>query len=95
MGIFSKEGILMMVKKDGAETRKIRISQIAKDLQARFHEKKNNGHKEELKLTKFVAFQQYETGLTKSKIVEYLRIIETMGQCEIDLENDKIRKPLV
>jgi hypothetical protein len=84
-----------MVKKDGAETRRIRIEQIARDLQSGFYEKKSKGESEELILSKFVAIQMYKTGLTKSKILDYLSIIETMGQCEIDTDNDKIRKPLV
>jgi hypothetical protein len=82
-----------MVKKDGAETRRERISQIAKDLQAAFYEKKENGEKEELSLSKFISLEMYRTGLTRDKVIEYLGIIEAMGQCEIDSENDKIRKP--
>ena len=84
-----------MVKKDGAETRRERISQIARDLQAEFYEKKKNGNKEEIVLSKFVAFEMYTTGLSKSKVMEYLGIIEEMGQCEIDPVNDKIKKSVV
>ena len=84
-----------MVKRDGAETRRERISKIARDLQSRFYEKKIKGKKEELVLSKFVAFQMYETGLSESKIMEYLEIIKKMGQCEIDSINDRITKPAV
>lgn len=82
-----------MVKRDGAETRRERISQIARDLQAAFYERKERGEKEELDLSKFIGSQMYKTGLTKEKIEEYLEVLETMGQCELDSVSDKIRKP--
>jgi len=81
-----------MVKRDGAETRKERISQIARDLQAAFYEKKEKGEPEELELLKFIGLEMYNTGLTKTKIMEYLEPIEIRGLCELDLENSKIRK---
>lgn len=82
-----------MVARDGAETRKERISQIAKDLQAAFYERKEKGEPEELELSKFIGLEMYNTGLTKTKTMEYLEIIETLGLCELDKENGKIRKP--
>ena len=81
-----------MVKRDGAETRKERISQIAGDLQAEFYEKKEKGEKPELQLSKFIFLLMYNTGLTKEKISLYLEVIQGMGQCEIDSENDKVIK---
>ena len=82
-----------MVKKDGAETRRERISQIARSLQAAFHEKKEKGEIAELKLSKFISLVMFNTGLTKEKVVLYLEVIQDIGQCEIDSENGKIRKP--
>ncbi len=82
-----------MVKRDGAETRRERISQIARDLQAAFFEKKGKGEPEELELRKFIGLEEYKTGLTKLKIMEYLEPIEFRGLCELDLENGKIKKP--
>ena len=84
-----------MKNNDGASKRKERIHKIAKDLQAKFYEKKKKGEKEELSLSKFVAFEMYNMGLTKVTVMEYLRIIEGVGLCEIDYENDIIKKPLV
>ena len=84
-----------MVKKDGAETRRERISQIARDLQSAFHELKEKEEKEELVLSKFIAFQMFNMGLSEGKVMEYLRIIEKVGQCEIDTANDIIRKLLL
>ena len=81
-----------MKKNDGAVRRKERIHKIAKDLQAIFYEKKKNGEKEAKILTKFVAFEQYDMGLTKPTVMEYLGIIEELGQIEIDYENNKIKK---
>ena len=80
-----------MVKKDGAETRRQRIAQIAKMVQATLHASKNG----EIPLSKFVAGVMYETGLTRDKIVEYLEVPEEMGQFEMDIVNDKIRKPQI
>lgn len=78
-----------MVKRDGAETRRQRIAHIARMVQAALHASKNG----EIPLSKFVAGVMYETGLTREKILEYMEVPEQMGQFEIDIVNDKIRKP--
>ena len=39
-----------------------------------------------------LAALQYDTGLTEDKLLEYLKILEKIGQFELDLENDKIKK---
>ena len=48
----------------------------------------------ELKLSKTLAVLEYDTGLTEDKLMEYIEIIERLGQITIDLENDKIKKPM-
>jgi hypothetical protein len=78
-----------MVKRDGAETRRQRITLIAKMAHSAIHTSQNG----EISLEKFVASVMYETGLTQEKIMEYLRVSEKMGQFEIDDVNDVIRKP--
>ena len=80
-----------MVKRDGAETRRERISQIARALQAALFESKSG----EISLSKFVGVMMFQTGLTKEKVMEYLEVIETMDQAELDVLNDKIKKPQV
>ena len=77
-----------MARRDGAETRRQRIAQIAKMVQAALHASKG-----EIPLSKFVAGVMYETGLTRDKIMEYLEVPEAMGQFEIDDVSDKIRTP--
>jgi len=81
-----------MVKKDGAETRRERIKEIARSLQAAFHEKKEKGEKLELQLSKFISSVMFNTGLTKEKVILYLEVIQDMDQCGIDFDNDKVRK---
>ena len=75
-----------MVKRDGAAIRKERIQEIAKTIQSLLHKQT------EISLSKTVAILQYEFGLTKEKIMEYLRILEALGQFTLDIERDKIRK---
>jgi hypothetical protein len=83
-----------MVKRDGAETRRERISQIARIIQAALFQKKDNGEEsDEISFQKTVGAIMYETGLTREKVVEYLEVIEVMGQIELDVVNDKVRKP--
>jgi len=76
-----------MVRMDGAETRKERISQVAKTIQSALFQNKEVGW---VSLSKMVAKIMIETGLTKHKIVEYLEILQSAGQFQIDLENEKI-----
>jgi len=77
-----------MVRRDGAEARKERIEKIARSIQATLHTEK------ELKLSKTLAVLEYDTGLTEDKLMEYIEIIEKLGQITIDMENDKIKKPV-
>lgn len=75
-----------MVRKDGAEVRRQRIAEIGKAVQKSLL---NHG---EIVLSKTIAVLQYESGLTKEKVLEYLEVLENLGQFEIDRENDKIKK---
>jgi hypothetical protein len=81
-----------MVKRDGAETRRERISQIARSIQATFQQNKEDG---EISLSKLIGLIMYQHGLTREKVMEYLQVIETMGQIELDVVNDKIMKAKV
>lgn len=75
-----------MVRRDGAEVRKERIQEIARLIHRSLH---NHG---EISLSKTFATLQYEFGLTKDKIQEYLEILEGLGQFLIEKEEDKIKK---
>ncbi len=75
-----------MVRRDGAEVRKERIQEIARLIHRSLH---NHG---EISLSKTLATLQYEFGLTKDKIQEYLEILEGLGQFLIEKEEDMIKK---
>ncbi len=75
-----------MVRRDGAAVRKERIQEIARKIQSLLHKQT------EISLSKTVAILQYEFGLTREKIMEYLRIVEVLGHFTLDIEGDKIRK---
>ena len=75
-----------MVRKDGAEARKERLQQIARAIQAALHKE------DELSLSKLMATLQYDLGLTRDRVQEYLEILENVGQFEIDKQGDKIRR---
>ena len=75
-----------MVRRDGAAIRKERIQEIARKIQSILHKQS------EISLSKTVATLQYEFGLTREKIMEYLRLLEALGQFTLDIEGDKIRK---
>lgn len=73
-----------MVRRDGAAIRKERIQEIARKIQSLLCDHN------ELSLSKTVAVLQYEFGLTKDKIMEYLCILEDLGQFILDIKGDKI-----
>lgn len=75
-----------MVRRDGAAIRKERIQEIARFIQRSLC---NHGG---ISLSKTIASLEYEFGLTKEKIMEYLSILEALGQFVLDKEHDKIRK---
>jgi hypothetical protein len=75
-----------MVRRDGAEIRKERIQDIAKNIHRLLL---NHG---ELQLSKVLAGLQYEYGLTREKLIEYLEILEGLGHFILYREHDKIGK---
>lgn len=75
-----------MVRKDGAEIRKQRIQEIATTV-LRLLNIEN-----EMVLSKLLATLEYQTGLTKDKLMEYLEIMESMGQFTLSKESDRIFK---
>jgi len=81
-----------MVRKDGAETKKERISKIAQYVQASIYQNKDAGF---IPLKKTVALLEIETGLTKEKIIDYLALLQEAGQIELDPEKNQIRKSSV
>jgi hypothetical protein len=75
-----------MVRRDGAEVRKERIQEIARLIHRSLQ---RNG---EICLSKTLSLIQYEFGLTRDKIREYIGILEGLGQFLIETEHDKIKK---
>lgn len=75
-----------MVRKDGAEARKERMEQIAKRIMAKLSMEK------EISLSKETAEIEYEFGLRKERIMEYLEILEKLTRFVLDKDNDKIKK---
>jgi hypothetical protein len=75
-----------MVGRDGAEARKDRLQKIARTVQAALH------NQDKIMLSKTVAVLQYDMGLTREKIMEYLSVLSEIGQFALDLENDQITK---
>jgi hypothetical protein len=78
-----------MVGKDGAEIRRQRIAEIAQAIQAALY--KNNG--EPIPLNKTVVALMIKIGLTKPKTLELLNLLNEGGEFELDIQNDKIKKP--
>ena len=75
-----------MVRRDGAATRKDRMQEIARNIHSLL------AKSSELSLSKTVAILQYQYGLTKGKIVEYLEILESLDHFVVDVERDRIQK---
>ncbi len=71
-----------MVRRDGAETRRQRIAEINRSL-------KGIGEKG-VQLNKFVAAQMLKTGLTRAKILEYLTLLQEIGNITIDHDVNSI-----
>jgi hypothetical protein len=75
-----------MVGRDGAEARKERLQRIARTIQAALHKE------HEIPLSKTIAVLQYEMGLTREKLQEYLEVLSDLDQFVMDFEHDKIKK---
>ena len=78
-----------MVRRDGAETRRERLDQIARTVQGSLHQSKEPG---EIPLSKTVAKLMLLTGLTEPKVLEYLDLLQKAGQFELDTQHDKIKR---
>lgn len=78
-----------MVRRDGAETKKERIAQIARFVQAQLYQQKELGW---ISLKKTVSKIEIETGLTEEKVRNYLSLLADDDRFEIDNENDKIKR---
>lgn len=78
-----------MVRMDGAEARKERIAQIKRMIQARLNENKNVGY---IQLKRTVAEIMVDTGLTRTKVMEYLQLLNDSGEFEINEAVDKITR---
>ena len=75
-----------MVRHDGADAKRERMERIARKIVAGLLSD------EELSLSKTIAEIEYEEGLTKEKIMEYLETLERLGRFALDEEQDKIKK---
>jgi len=80
-----------MVRMDGAETKKTRVSEIAKFIQAALTANKESGS---IPLKRTVARLATKMGPTSAKIIEYLKELEATGDqgwviCE---DEDKIKR---
>ena len=76
----------MMVRRDGAEVRRERIQQITSRVLSLLHK---HG---EIRLKKTLATLEYETGLKRETLIEYLKTGEDTDHFTLDFENDKIKK---
>jgi len=75
-----------MVRKDGAEARKERLQEIARFIQQALFKQK------ELALSTTITQVQYNFGLTEGKTLEYLRLLEKLGQFTLNEKEDRVRK---
>lgn len=76
----------MLVFKDGAYTRAKRLQEIGILIQRGLAE---HG---EMPLSGTLFLLQKKYGLTKNKLLEYLEILENLGQFWLDKKRDKIAK---
>lgn len=75
-----------MVRGNGAESRRERLQKIARFIQRALHAQK------ELSISGVLTQIQYDYGLTESKVMEYLRLLEKLGQFVLAEKEDKIKK---
>jgi hypothetical protein len=78
-----------MTRNDGVEVRRERIAPINQSIMALFN---NNKEKTEFPLDTILAEIEYNTGLTKKRILEYLSIGEKRGLFILDIANNRIRR---
>jgi len=81
---FSRRKVVNLVRNDGADAKRERLESIASYLHAEFYRMKNQGQAREVPLNKAISKIEYKLGLSKKRIMEYLRVIEDDGQIKID-----------
>jgi hypothetical protein len=80
-----------MVGKDGAETKRLRYEKIGQTIQALLYQAKQQGL-QQIPLNKTVTILKVSMGLSREKLLEMLQDLEVVGQFELDLQADQIRK---
>ena len=75
-----------MVRRDGAEIRKERMEEIARNIQRMLR------NSSEIPLSTTIKTFAYQYGLRPERVAEYLEILEGLNQFLIDKEHDKIMK---
>jgi predicted DsbA family dithiol-disulfide isomerase len=75
-----------MVRHDGAEAKRERMEQISRKIQAALYVENP------ISLSKIVAQVEYDFGLTKTRIKEYLKTLQDLERFKIDEANNQIRK---
>ena len=75
-----------MVRRDGAEIRKERMEEIARNIQKMLR------NPSEIPLSTTIKAFAYQYGLRPERVMEYMEILEGLGQFSIDKEHDKIMK---
>jgi GTP-binding protein EngB required for normal cell division len=77
-----------MVRRNGAEARKERLQEIARFVQRALYAQN------ELSLSGTLIQIEYNFGLTEAKAMEYLRLLEKLGQFILVEKEDKIKKAI-
>lgn len=78
-----------MVRRDGAEIRKQRIQEVAGFVMRSLSECPTQS------ISYLMPQLEFQTGLTKEKITEYLVICAGAGRFDIDVEADVVRRPVI
>ena len=77
-----------MVRRDGVAVRRERIQEVTQIILRHLAKKENNGR---IKLSTTILYLQYEIGLTKEKLMEYLTIATGTNHFIIDEDKDEVR----
>lgn len=80
-----------MVRNDGADAKTERLKTIAAYFHAEHHKQKSAGDPQAVPLAKAIPYIEYNLGLSKKRIMEYLEIIENAGQIKIDKDNGLVK----
>lgn len=80
-----------LVRNDGADAKTERLKWIAAYFHAEHYKQKNASEPQAVPLTKAIPHIEYNLGLSKKRIMEYLEIIESAGQIKIDKDNGLVK----